>query len=233
MAVPCKRRPLTARQKRRGAARGSRWVAWSCRSGRRTSGRQGPGGPSRGGERARQRGGTRQASPFRSAWRGRCLLIWVGFPAANVPCREIPKALLPSCERRRPHGSSDDVFGPPPPRPSPPWNTPPRPPAAQFLAGYGRNSAELRGAELNRRFDFAPYSVCGSDRFKPGLHDAELSGYQGAGDGDKGEGDHGGGDEAACLFYEHVGGAAMGGSLGDWPAILNNFVGLWGNSGSN
>ena len=50
MAVPCKRRPLTARQKRRGAARGSRWVTWSCRSGRRTSGRKGPGGPSRGGE---------------------------------------------------------------------------------------------------------------------------------------------------------------------------------------
>jgi len=88
MAVPCKRRPLTARQKRRGAARGSRWVAWSCRPGGRTSGRQGPGGPSRGGERARQRGGTRQASPFRSAWLGRCLLIWVGFPAANIPCRE-------------------------------------------------------------------------------------------------------------------------------------------------
>ena len=32
-------------------------------------------------------------------------------PSANVPCREIPKALLPSCERRRPHGSSDDAFG--------------------------------------------------------------------------------------------------------------------------
>jgi hypothetical protein len=58
------------------------------------------------------------------------------------------------------------------------------------------------------------------------LHDAELPGHQGAGDGDKGEGDHAGGDEAACLFYEHVGRAAMGGGLKDWPVVLNNFVRL-------
>jgi hypothetical protein len=102
-------------------------------------------------EKARQSGGTRQASPFSSAPSGRCLLTQARLTAAKVPCREIPRTRLPSCERRRPHGSSDDAFGPPPRRPSPPWNAPPRPPAAQFFAGYGRNRAEMKTAELNRR----------------------------------------------------------------------------------
>lgn len=62
-------------------------------------------------ERATQSGGTRQASPFRSAPFERCFLTRVTFPVAKVTRREILKALLPPCERRCPRGSSGDAFG--------------------------------------------------------------------------------------------------------------------------
>lgn len=84
----------------KAGGRGSGRVPWNCRPCRRTCGRQGLGGPGQGGERARLSGGTWQPSPLGLAPFGRCFLTQARFPAAKVPCREIPRARLAPWRRR-------------------------------------------------------------------------------------------------------------------------------------
>ena len=91
-------------------------------------------------ERARQRGGTRQASPFRSAPFGRCFLIQARFPAAKVPCREIPRTRLPPWSRRRwaSQGSRLQNGNSPPNHPQSP-NIPAMSTRPTFSFGFGHS----------------------------------------------------------------------------------------------